>query len=201
MLGLRSFRTAPVAVDVFYDYWGKHGELEIDTLGLDLMYYADNWSIGVPLEYQNIEFFSREFPMFQRRFTVDGYGLGLDYQIDGKHLSWSLNGMWYDYSKNLQNLNTARALFLLGAKNLSHATIINDWRISSSLRYRWVDTSVALLVAHSVSAIDQAESDNVVINLTNKVTSSFSLSVDIGRAFERSEQTTDYVSVGVGFGF
>ncbi len=200
-LGLSSFRLMPFAVDGFYEYWGKQGELEIDTVGLGIMYYADDWSFGIPVEYQNIEFFSRESSRFQHRFTVKGYGLGLNFQLTGEHLSWSFSAMRYGYSEDLQKLSTSRALFLLGAKNLNHVTIINDWLVSSSLRYRWTDTSLSLLAVHSVSAIDQAESNNAAVNLSIDVTPDISLLAEIGRTFERFDLATDYASVGIGFRF
>lgn len=201
LLGYNSFSQAPWATNIFYEYWGKRRELVIESVGFELNYLTADWNAGMEFEYREIDFYSRELMIGQRHYKVDSLGAGFRMGLSSGQLSWSLNGKWYDYSENIQRLNTDRGIFILGLKNLSHVSSLNKWAAVTQLYYRFNSSGLGLSYSHAVAELDGAASDTVALLLDVKVTDVFSIATELGRTFGEQGVTTSYGSLGLGFRF
>lgn len=200
-LGFSTIRPAPWAIGVFYEYWGKRDELVVESLGLDVNYLASTWNAGLELEYREIDVFTRELMGSRHRIVVDSPGLGLYTGINHGNWSWSLHGKWYDYSKDVQSLNSLRGLFILGLKNFDHVSSLNRWTAATRLNYQFDSSVIGLSYSYAVSELDLTASKTLAIFSELEVTELVSISVELGRTDQEQGISTNYISTGLGFRF
>lgn len=201
LLGYSHFGTAPWTTNAFYEYWGKRRELVIESVGIGVNYFATDWNAGIEFEYRDIDFFTRELMAGQRRYTVNSMGIGFNTGLSSGQLTWSLNGMWYDYSENIQRLNTARGIFILGLKNFYHVSSLNEWTTATGLYYRFNSSRLGLNYSYGVAKLDGAASSTVSLLFDVELTDEVAVETELGRSFAEQDVTTDYVLVGFGFHF
>ena len=201
LLGYNSFRLAPWATNVFYEYWGKRRELVIESLGVELNYFGAAWNADVAFEYREIDFYTRELMIGQRRFNANSVGLGLGLGLSRGQLDWSLNAKWYDYSKDIQRLNTARGVFILGLKNVNRISSLNEWTAVTKLYYRFDDIGLGLSYSYAVAELDGASSAMFAALFDMDITRVVSAEAEMGQIYEGQGITTDYVLFGLGFHF
>lgn len=200
LLGYNSFRLAPWSTNIFYEYWGKRRELVIESLGVELNYFGSAWNAGMAFEYREIDFYTREFMIGQRRFTAGSLGLGFGLGLSRGQLEWSLDAKWYDYSKIIQRLNTDRGVFILGLKNVNRISSLNEWTAATKLYYRFDDMGLGLSYSYAVAELDGASSATLAVLFDMDVTNAVSAEAEVGQ-FEGQGITTGYVILGLGFHF
>ena len=157
LLGYNTLRLAPVALNVFYEYWGKADELVIHTGGLGVLYMAEDYTAGLNLEYRDITLYTRTFNVGQQQASIDSPGIGPDVELYAGNWQWRVHGMWYDYSEDITQLNTLRAIFLIGIKTYDRASALNNWLAGTTLRYRFEHYTVGISYLSSQSALDRME--------------------------------------------
>jgi hypothetical protein len=200
-LGYSTFRLFPWANTIFYEYWGKRKELVIESLGYDINYFALDWNAGVALEYRQIDFYTREFVSGQRRYEVDSVGVGVHTGVIQGDWHVSLDANWYDYSEDIQRLNTLRGVFILGLKNFDHASSLNSWAISTRLSYKFSRSRLGLGYAYAVAELDRLGTDSLAVFYDVELSTTLSVGFELGRRYEQQDLETDYFSLGLGFHF
>lgn len=194
-----TLRLAPFAVNTFYEYWGKDQELVIHTGGIGAVYLADDYSLGLNLEYRDIAIYSRTFMSRQDKATTSAFGIGPSFEYYWDALSWSVQALWYDYADDLTQLNSKRALFLIGFRTYDRASALNDWQAGTGLQYRFDKLTVGVHYLHSVAALDQLASDSVSLSARFKLAKHWRLTLEVGQVDDSA--TTGYGVLGVGFTF
>lgn len=200
-LGLSSFEKAPWSFDVGYEYWGKSGQMEINSMQLTPNWHSNDWVLGVNLEYKQIDLYTRQLATGQFKYetTAAGYGPMLQLYID----NWSLGlyGMWYSYEDDLTRLNSLYALVLLGVRNWTHTSVLSEWYAGGEIQYTLATWRLALSYSHSVAAVDAAESDTLALLAGIDMDKETHLELEVGRTEQGQGLSTEYAGVSLGFDF
>lgn len=201
-LGLNTFEFAPWSLDIGYEYWGKSKELVYKTLQFGAHWNSDDWSLGLNLEYRELDFYTRVLQSGQYKYEMESVGYGPSVQIYQDRFSLGMYAMWYDYSDDpATKLNNLFALFVLGAKTWSQVSALNDWYAGGQIQYDFAVWRLGMNYSHSVAALDQAESDSIAVFVGIDLTKDVHAELEFGRVYTGQDVTTNFVTVGLGIDF
>lgn len=206
-VGYETLRMAPSSLKLFYEYWGESREFEIHTSALNYGYHTEHVSLGLNLEYREINLYTRTFVSGQRKFDISSNGYGPELFVYIGNLTWFAQGMWYDYSDNaeplfaLAELYPYRALFILGRKSYDRAGTINDWEAITGLQYKFDAIMLGVRYMQSHSAIDSSISETYALMLRADVSDNWALELTAGQVDDEVADPIIYGGIGIGYRF
>lgn len=202
-----TLRLAPWSVDIGYDFWGKHQELEIHTLNLGTAWYNEMWMLGVNLEQRKITIYTQDLILLggQREADIDSTGLGPNLGLLADNWVWNLTGMYYDYSKDvskLEKLKTLiRAYYVLGPRTFAHTTALAEWYINTEFKYRFTDVTLGAKYSHTVLATDFSKTDSVSMLMDVKLSKRVNMDLEAGQVYTPDDTTVAFGSIGLSIDF
>ncbi len=206
-IGYETLRMAPSSLKLFYEYWGESREFEIHSTAVNYGYHTEYVSLGLNLEYREINLYTRNFVSGQRKFDISSNGYGPELFIYIGNLTWFAQGMWYDYSDNadplfaLAELYPYRALFIFGRKSYDRAGAVNDWEAITGLQYKFDAIMLGARYMQSRSAIDSGISEIYALTLRADVSDNWVLELNGGQVDDEVTDPIIYGGIGIGYRF
>ena len=206
-VGYETLRMAPSSLKLFYEYWGESQEFEIHTTALNYGFHAEHVSLGLNLEYREINLFTRTFISGQRKFDISSHGYGPELFVYSGNMIWFAQAMWYDYSDNAEPIFTLtalfpnRALFILGRKSYDRAGTVNDWEVLTGLQYKLDAIMLGAQYMKSRSAIDNTISETYALTLRADVSDAWVLELTGGQVNDEDSDPIFYGGIGIGYRF
>ena len=208
LAGEFSTRFADVGIDHYFDpvglrigvaYWGDSSILDSDDVRASVYYRDETVSFSVDYERRNFDFiFGANLPRGTREaeFHADGWGMTNRIEI-GDRLVFRLSGMHYEYSRDIRIQPDINLLRFLSASRLSLINSLIDYRIKTSMEYRFGLRSVDLSVGSWKTAVDQGRVNSYTVGfltpMTDRTDIELRLSFDDSENFGNTTALTVYL--------
>lgn len=203
-----STRFADVGIDHYFDpvglrigvaYWGDSSILDSDDVRASLYYRDEIISFSVDYERRNFDFvFGANLLRDARKVEFDADGWGMTNRLQfGDRLVFRLNGMFYEYSRDIRIQPDIDALRFLSASRLSLINSLLDYRLNAGVEYRFGLRSVNFSVGRWKTAVDQGKVDSFGVGfltpMSNRTDIEFRLSFDDSENFGNTTALTVYL--------
>ena len=208
IFGRRNTTLANIAIDRWFDpvglragvsYWGDNDILDSNDLEASLYYRNESFMLSVDYERREFDFVVlADFPTQRRtvEFSANGVGLSSRFPL-GENASFHVNGIQYDYSRNIRLQPDIDALRFFSSSRLSMINSLIDHRISAGIEFRMGLRSLDLSVGSWQTAVDGGRVDSYSIGfltpLTDRTDGEIRFSVDDSENFGQTTAISLYL--------
>ncbi len=176
----------PIGIRIGASYWGDADILDSRDLLASLYISGETGSISAEFERRNFEFDLQSDLLRGRTAKFSANGLGLRARLKlSEHLGFSLNGMTYDYSRNIRLQPEIDTLVFLSSSRLSMINSLIDYRFNAGLEFKFGLRSIDVKVGRWQTAIDGGNVDSYSLGFLTPV--SDRLDVEFRIAFDDSD--------------
>lgn len=162
----------PLGVRVAAGYWGDSELLDSADVRGAVYYRDENASLSLDYEHRQFDFIFRTLLLDEQReveFFANGWGMSTRFTMSD-NISVFLNGMQYEYSRDISIEPRVDLLNILSFSRLSVMNSLLDYRVSGGFEYRFGLKSVDVAAASWKTAVDQGRVDSYSIGLLMPLT-------------------------------